>query len=365
MLKYLITKLLISSRDIYTKGGNVVDATIATMFCAGIATMQSMGLGGGFIMNIYIRKDQRAYALNAKDEAVGAATEDMFANTNQSFLVSPLSITIPGELKGLWEAYQRFGSLPWKNLVQPAIKICEDGFLMSKHMEDGLHTNSETILKDLHLRGMFFNETSQKFFREGSLIKPGKLCDTLNIIAANGGNDLYNGTLAKMLTEDLKEVQSIVTNFDLAQYKVRWDDSMKYDLNGDSMYVNPVPAGGIILGLILNILKGYNITSDDISTEPKTILLYHRMMESFKFAFAERSKLGDPNFMEIDDLVKKLTSVEYAESLRRKINDDRTSDDVTFYGSDIESVGMENGTAHLSLLAPNGDAVSVTSTINF
>lgn len=327
--------------------------------------MQSMGLGGGFIMNIYIKKDRKAYALNAKEEAVGAVTEDMFSKTNQSLLVSPLSIAIPGELKGLWEAYQRFGSLPWKNLVEPAIGVCENGFLMSKHMEDGLHTNSETILKDLHLRGMFFNETSQKFLREGSLIKPGKICDTLKIISSNGGNDLYNGTLAKMLAEDLKEVESIVTNFDLAQYKVRWDDSIKYDLNGDDMFVNPLPSGGVILGYILNVLKGYNITADDISKEEKTILLYHRIAETFKFAFAERTKLGDPNFVDVSDLVKKLTSVEYAESIRMKINDERTSDDLSFYGSEIENVGVENGTSHLSLLAPNGDAVSVTSTVNF
>lgn len=113
--------------------------------------MQSMGIGGGFIMNIYIRKEKKSYTLDAREITAGAAFQEMHLHDPRTTNEGPLSIGIPGELKGYWEAYKRFGTLPWAELVEPAIKLCEAGFVMTKHMSDSTLINP-IIRNDEQLR---------------------------------------------------------------------------------------------------------------------------------------------------------------------------------------------------------------------
>lgn len=117
--------------------GNIFDAAIATLLCNGVATAQSMGIGGGFIANIYIHSEKKAYTLNAKETAPSAVTEDMF-KTPDEYLDSVKTIGIPGEIKGYWYLHQNYGSKEWKDLVEPTIKLCEEGFPLSQHMRDSI-----------------------------------------------------------------------------------------------------------------------------------------------------------------------------------------------------------------------------------
>uniref|UniRef100_A0A1B0GMM7 Gamma-glutamyltransferase n=1 Tax=Phlebotomus papatasi TaxID=29031 RepID=A0A1B0GMM7_PHLPP len=209
--------------------------------------MQSMGIGGGFIMNIYLRDAQKAYTLDAREISATAAHEKMHLHDSRTTIEGPLSLGTPGELMGYWEAHQRFGRLPWRDLVAPAIKVCEQGFPMSRHMEDSTKINPR-IQYDYMLRGLFFNETTNSFRRMGSIVRPTKLCETLRIVAEKGGADLYNGTLADLFVEDLKELGSIITREDLEAYRVKWSDSIPIKMNGDTMYIIPPPGSGLLLG---------------------------------------------------------------------------------------------------------------------
>lgn len=130
----------------FKRGGNVVDAAIATLFCNGIATMQSLGIGGGFVMNLL--KDNQSITLNAKEVAPIAVRNDTF-KTQLDYKVGPLSIGTPGEVLGYWELYKKHGSLPWKDLLEPSVKLCKDGVILSKHMSDALGPHIE---KDENLR---------------------------------------------------------------------------------------------------------------------------------------------------------------------------------------------------------------------
>ncbi|XP_055618642.1 glutathione hydrolase 1 proenzyme-like isoform X2 [Toxorhynchites rutilus septentrionalis] len=349
--------------QIFKKNGSIVDATLATMFCAGLTNMQSMGIGGGFIMNIYIKKDNKAYTLDARDISAKAATEDMHLHDPSTTNEGPLSITTPGELKGYWEAHKRFGKLPWKKIMQPSIDLCKDGFEMSKHMYDSLHTNAK-VKFDEQLRQMYVDEQSNEFFKPGTIIKPNLLCKTLEYIAENGGNSLYEGELAEKFERDLKDVGSIITKEDLESYKVRWNDSIPIDVNGDIMYVIPPPASGILVSFIINILKNYNFKPQDLSSINTTVLTYHRIIEAFKYSYGKRTQIGDPMFTDIEDLVRDLTSPEYAEQIRLKIVDDSTKNDPRDYGGQFH-MKNNHGTAHISVIGPTGDAVSVTSSVNF
>lgn len=130
----------------FDKGGNVVDAAIATLLCNGIATMQSLGIGGGFVMNLLI--NGRTVTLNAKEVAPIAVTNETF-KTEDDYRLGPLSIGTPGEVLGYWELYRKYGSLPWKDLVQPSVKLCEDGVILTKHMSDALRPH---LFQDDNLR---------------------------------------------------------------------------------------------------------------------------------------------------------------------------------------------------------------------
>uniref|UniRef100_A0A1W7R8L0 Putative gamma-glutamyltransferase n=1 Tax=Aedes albopictus TaxID=7160 RepID=A0A1W7R8L0_AEDAL len=350
-------------RDILQRNGSVVDATLATMFCAGLSNMQSMGIGGGFIMNIYIKNDNAAYTLDAREITAMAAAEDMHLHDPSTTNEGPLSIATPGELKGYWEAHKRFGKLQWKEVLEPTLNICRNGFEMSKHMFDSLHVNPN-IKQDIGLRQMYVDEESGTFRKPGSVIKPHKLCKTLQYIAENGGDALYNGELLDQFAEDLKDMGSIITKNDLEKYEVRWNYSIPVDINGDIMYVVPPPASGILLSFIINILKNYNFKPEDLSSVNSTILTYHRIVEAFKHAYGRRTQIGDPKFVNIENLVEQMTSPNYGKEIRESIDDYNTKHNPHDYGGHF-FIKDSHGTAHISLIGPNGDAVSVTSSINF
>lgn len=341
-----------------------MDVTLATVFCLGMTNMQSMGIGGGFIMNIYIRKEKKAYTLDAREISARLASEKMHLHDPRTTNEGPLSIATPGELKGYHEVYKRFGTLPWRDLIAPAIKLCEDGFAMSKHMEDSLRINP-LVKNDDTLRKMFYNETVGDFIRMGAWVQPDKaLCTTMRQIADRGGDDLYNGKLADDLAADLKDLGSIITRQDLAEYKVKWSESIPIKLNGDVLYIAPPPSSGILLGFIMKILKGYNFGPHSIASMNETIQTYHRIVEAYKWAYGKRTQIGDPDFNDLTKLVGELTSDEYAEEIRKKIDDSQTKTTYEDYGGQFYN-GNDNGTAHISLVAPNGDAVSLTSSVNF
>lgn len=109
------------------------------------------GIGGGFIANIYKHDERQAYTLNAKESAPQAAHEDMF-KTDTEYLKSVKTIAVPGEVKGYWELHQKYGKLPWKELVEPTIKLCEEGFTMSRHMYDSVLLQKDALLGDKNLR---------------------------------------------------------------------------------------------------------------------------------------------------------------------------------------------------------------------
>ncbi|XP_018561172.1 glutathione hydrolase 1 proenzyme isoform X2 [Anoplophora glabripennis] len=348
-------------KNILDRNGSAIDATIASMFCNGIVTMQSMGLGGGFLMTIYIREEKKAYFLNARETAPLNAKSEMYKNDEKLSRNGHLSIAVPGELKGYWTAYKRFGKLPWKELIQPSIELCEKGYNMTNHQYMSLFKNK--LHDDPNFKEWFYDENN-KFKKAGSKIVPTKLCQTLKLIAENGGDDLYNGTLSKMLLEDLNEVGSIITKRDLEEYEAEWMEPISVTFNNeDQLFSAPPPGSGALLGFILKILDGYNFNKYSLDGINNTVLTYHRIIESFKYAYAKRTELGDLNFVNITDLLSNLTSTKYTDSIRMRIDDNSTSSDPKHYGAVYYS-NEDHGTAHFSIIAPNGDAVSVTSSIN-
>ncbi|XP_060521433.1 glutathione hydrolase 1 proenzyme-like isoform X2 [Cylas formicarius] len=348
-------------KNVLEKNGSAADAAIATLFCNGMVTMQSMGLGGGFLMTVYKKDEKRAYFLNAREKAPLNASKEIYQGDHMKPRNGPLAIGVPGELRGYWALHRKFGKLPWKDLTQPTVDLCHNGYVMSNHQYQSLF--KKTLREDVNFNE-WFKDANGAYKKPGSKVVPKKLCETLAAIAANGGDDLYNGTLAKLFIDDVKEAGGIITAEDMDQYQPQWMDPVSVKLlNSDTIYSAPPPGSGAILTLIMNILEGYNLTRSSTNGLNETVLTYHRIIEAFKYAYAKRTELGDTDFVDLKELLSNLTSKRYAENVRQKIVDNTTFHDPKHYGAVFYDKG-DHGTAHISVIDQNGDAISVTSSVN-
>ncbi|XP_046836284.1 scoloptoxin SSD14-like isoform X1 [Vespa crabro] len=354
-------------KNILERNGSAVDATIASMICNGLVNMQSLGLGGGFLMTIYDKAAGRAYVLNARDRAPLLANATMYAGKPEHVSsIGPLSIAVPGELAGYGEAHRRFGKLPWADLFEPSIELCEKGYTLSKIQYDGFGYNEKNIHTDPTLKRLFVDPKTNKFIKIGSIVKPKTLCQTLRIIAKENASVLYNGTLGEMVTEDLQKRGSIITMKDFNAYRATWEKPIEAEFsNGIKLFTPGAPGSGSLLDFILNVFDGFGFTSNSLSDLNSTILTYHRMLETYKYAYALRGNMGDKDFVDMTELNNNLTSKDYANQIRMKIEDTKTWSDPKHYGASFDVGTEDHGTAHLSVIAQNGDAVSVTSTINY
>jgi gamma-glutamyltranspeptidase/glutathione hydrolase/leukotriene-C4 hydrolase len=188
----------------------------------------------------------------------------------------------------------------------------------------------------------------------------------LKVIAREGSDAIYNGgSLALSIVDEIQKAGGVITMEDLKSFQPKWGKPIESKLfNGDSFFTFPLPTTGHVLNFIINILNGYNIQNHTMEYHNEDKLIYHRIIEAFKFGFAKRTKLGDESSDEVLRTLRELESVEYADSIRTIIDDTKTYNDYEHYGANA-SVSLDYGTGHISILAANGDAVALTSTINF
>lgn len=331
-----------------------------------MSQIQSMGLLGGFLLNAYVKADQRSVTVDAQ-----MTSPKMFqlpVNNLNDVKHGPMSIAVPGFLKGLWEIHQKYASLSWKQLIEPTISLCNNGINLSKHLHDSMQMNKR-IVNDPYLKMLLVDEAKQMFKRPGSKIILKKHCEFLEILAneSSSNPDIYSGEVGAIIARDLKDAGSVITHEDLKKYSVKWSEAFEYSMNtqGDTLLVPKTAA--VLIPSILNILKKFNLseTSFDVETNVnETILTYHRITEAFKHVFAVRSQLGDPDYVDIDRIVDHILSDDYAHDVIGKIDDSQTYSDPEKYSAKFIAP-VDHGTSHISIIAANGDAISVTSSINY
>ena len=216
---------------------------------------------------------------------------------------------------------------------------------------------------------MFTDPSTGEFWKEGDVFTNNDLADTLEMMADAGDRGeenlgFYTGEIGERLVEELREEGGIITMEDMEGYKVRWEEPVSVHLESlnATLYSVPPPASGAVLAFILNILDNYNIKPQDDPT-----ILYQRIVEAFKWAYAKRSKLGDhreERSSSITKVLDELLSEEVAKATKDKISDVKTMDDPKKYGAEYSSTD-DHGTAQISVIGPEGDAVAITSTINY
>uniref|UniRef100_A0A3Q0QUM4 Gamma-glutamyltransferase 5a n=1 Tax=Amphilophus citrinellus TaxID=61819 RepID=A0A3Q0QUM4_AMPCI len=319
-------------RDILQKGGSPVDGAIAALLCTSIMNPQSAGIGGGCIFTV-MDSSGKVKIINSRETAPLKANPDLLKSCNKW-------IGVPGEIRGYAEAHRRYGKLPWATLFEPTIQLAREGFPIP--YVQGLYipyvdTSSTQLLRKL------YSDENGNLLKIGDIVKFEKLADTLEMIAKQGPDVFYNGRIAEDLIRDIQQAGGTLTLQDLASYKVTVTD-----------------AWTVLLGdLILNIMKGYKMNSVPQTADEKTSF-YHRYIEAFKFANGLKKYIRDPKFSS-DEMAKKFTEESFANHIRSLIRSDKAHD-AQYYN--LTSYVDSFSTTHVSVLAEDGSAVSVTSSIN-
>jgi len=346
---------------ILNKGGNAYDATIAVAFALAVVLPRAGNIGGGGFTVLYNSSDESFQSLDYREKAPLAASKNMYLDKNGD-VISNLStlgykaIAVPGTVDGMWELHKKYGSMDWKELIVPSIKLAKEGFKVTPLMADTLNRNYKSLSKFSETKKIFFQENPVKF---NSLLIQKDLAKTLEKISNNGRNGFYKGDVAQKIVADMKRNDGLITFDDLENYKSKWRKPLirKYK-NFEVITMPPPSSGGLHLIQMLNILENFDLKSMKHNS-PSYVLLLNEVM---KYAYADRSQyLGDPDYVDVP--VNKLISKDYAESISKKI----TIDSVT--QSDDIKAGMyidleSDETTHFSIADKYGNLVSTTYTLN-
>ena len=355
---YLATEI---GENILTQGGNAYDAAIAVGFTLAVVLPRAGNIGGGGFMVIYDEDSNDTYAIDYREKAPAASFRDMYLDENGEFDILKSTfgynaIGVPGTVHGFWNVHQRFGSLPWADLIQPAIILAERGFVMSDYMAQTLNNYSEKM--------SYYDETRNIFLRNYPNLKDSRLIQndlakTLKRIQKDGLNGFYSGETAFLIAADMRENGGLITEQDLIDYRSVWRDPIKGTYRGKTIVTMPPPSsGGIHLIQMLNILENFDLGSYEHNSYQYVSLL----SETMKYAYADRSEyLGDPDFFEVP--ISKITAKEYAKKISASIRD------LGVMSSSKINPGMyinpeSDETTHFSIADKFGNVISNTYTIN-
>ncbi|KAG1663987.1 Glutathione hydrolase 1 proenzyme [Nymphon striatum] len=358
-------------KSVLQEGGHAVDAAIAVGLCLGVVIPYSLGLSGGHFSVIYDRKENKVSTITSREVAPLAASRDMYKDDPKKSLFGGMSAAVPGELKGYWEAHKKYGRLPWKRLFDGAIDKARNGFKVHPHYAFAMESIKKVYDKNKNssAKHLVINQDTGEFLKLGDVVKQPQMAETLEAIALGGVDEFYLGDTGSKYVKDVRDLGGILTMEDLKEYKVRWKDPLTTKFKSNmTLYTMRPPSSGALIAYILNIMEGYNLTQEDLGSLEKYALTEHRLVEAEKFAYALRTKLGDEDFVDVEQVRKsqktleKLLSKEYAEETREKITDN-TTHEIAYYG--LENVAKEDfGTGHLAVVDEEGNAVSLTATLN-
>lgn len=348
-------------RDILKRGGNAMDAAVATAFALAVTWPSAGNLGGGGFI-VYADKTGKATTFDFREKSPLAATEKMYLDETGNPIKDLnhkgiLSVGVPGTVAGLHLAHTRYGKLPWANLVDPAIRLASKGFPFTYALHQQSKNNKPEFDKYPSTKKVMFKNGTE-IFEPGEIWKQPDLAATLKKIKKHGRDGFYKGEVAEKLAAFMKANGGLITQEDLAQYEAIERKPLTGSYRGYTIQtMAPPSSGGIALIEMLSILEGFNLDSLGY----KSADYIHVVAEAMRRAFADRAEfLGDPDFNP-DMPVDKLISKEHAARVRKTINPDKASpSDSSRFGQLYE--GGAN-TTHLSVVDKEGNAVSLTYTL--
>ena len=340
--------------DVLKKGGNAVDAAVATAFALAVTWPEAGNIGGGGFMLIHPGGDKQPTVIDYRETAPAAARRDMFA---QGRRLPYALVGTPGTVRGLALAHKRFGRLPWKELVLPAVRLAEEGFAVNDALAGSLNRVVARSAAFAELRRVFGKEDGKGRWQAGDRLVQQDLARTLRRIAEDGPDAFYKGAVADLIAAEMKRGGGLITREDLAGYRAKERKAIHGTFRGYDVYGPPPPSsGGICLVEMLNILENFDLRKAG-RWSPRTL---HLMTEAMRRAYCDRARsLGDPDFVKIP---ASLTSKEHAKKLAADIDLDRATPSAAL-ARDIPLTEGGSETTHFSIIDKDGMAVANTYTL--
>ncbi|MBK5934292.1 gamma-glutamyltransferase 1 [Rhodovulum imhoffii] len=350
--------------EILQQGGNAVDAGVAVAFALAVTLPRAGNLGGGGFMLVHDAQTGETKAIDYREMAPSAAERDMFldAEGNADSTLSRfhgLAVGVPGTVAGMQMALEEYGTMSLAQVVAPAIRLAEEGIVVTAGLSDSLIA-LEDRLKKWPSTGKIFYHEDGTFFRPGEMLVQADLARTLKAIAAEGPDGFYKGPVAEKIATAVQEAGGRITMEDMSNYTAALREPVRGDYRGYEIVSMPPPSsGGAHIIQILNMLEGYPIgylghnSADTI----------HLMAEAMKRAYADRSEyLGDSDFVDVP--LSEITSKAYAEAIRAQISRSVATPSSSIGPGDLAPYESDQ-TTHFSVVDKDGNAVSNTYTINF
>ncbi|HEY7516041.1 MAG TPA: gamma-glutamyltransferase [Vicinamibacteria bacterium] len=344
--------------DVLAEGGSAVDAAVATAFALAVTHPAAGNVGGGGFL-LYRPAKGEAAAYDFRETAPTGSTPTMFLKDGKYDAVrhhdSHLAVGVPGTVAGLHLAWKEQGRIPWKRLVQPAVALARDGFVVT----DGLARSLKDVLPHMKKYPASVAQFSKGGvpYEMGDVLKQPDLARTLERIAEGGPAGFYEGETARLLAREMSAHGGLITEADLKSYAAKKRVPLRGSYRGYAVLgMPPISSGGVALLQMLNVLEGYDLAGKGFGSAAYV----HTVAEAMRRAFADRARfLGDPEAnrdMPIDRLISK----DYAAELRRTIRDDRASPSSP---ATFEWPKESAETTHLSVVDKERNAVALTYTL--
>jgi len=344
--------------EIMAQGGNAFDAMIATDLALTVCYPNAGNIaGGGFI--VYRLANSETGSLDYREKAPMAARYDMYLDAEGNVIpgkstLGGMAVGVPGTVAGLEAIHKKFGSLPWKDLVQPAIDLARNGYRVTKKQQSSFESKRADFVS-MNGDNTFYAQD----FKEGDLVQNTALAATLERIAQQGSAGFYQGENAAAMIERIQETGGIMTREDLLAYQPVWRDPIHFNYKDLDIYtMGPPSSGGICLGQIMKMIEPYNVGQ----YSQNSLEAIQIMVEAERRSYADRSLyLGDPDFVNIpkDSLLDQAYLAGRMESF--DFNQATKSSDIS-PGTIVWEESEE--TTHYSILDAMGNAVAVTTTLN-
>ncbi len=348
--------------EILKMGGNAVDAAVAVGFALAVVHPQAGNLGGGGFMVIHDPVRVLETTLDYRETAPAAAHAKMYQD-EQGAVIEGLSTVghrasgVPGSVAGLWLASKKYGRLPWKKVLEPAVRLAREGFEVSHPLSQSLQSAAALLTRFPESRRIFLREG--RFYQEGELFKQPELARTLELIREQGARVFYEGRIAQLIAREMARNGGLITADDLKSYQAKEREPIRGTYRGHEIFsMGPPSSGGIILVEMLNMIEHFDVGNLGFHSSESI----HLMGEVMRRAFADRSEfLGDPDFSPIP--VTGMLSKAYAAGWARTIARDWATPSKMVSAGD-PSAYEPTETTHYSVVDADGGAVAATTTIN-
>ena len=338
------------------QGGNAVDAAVAVAFALAVSFPEAGNIGGGGFMTVHPSDDSEPVVIDYREVAPAAATQELFATLESR--LGHKAVGVPGTVGGLALAHQRFGRLPWNDIVQPAVRLAEQGIELDSASAASLNRIVSRSPSFGEFCRTYGKQQGQANWSKGDRFVQADLAHSLQRIAERGADGFYRGKTAELIAAEMQAGGGLITKEDLAAYQAKVRQPAHTSFRGYDVYCPPAPAGGVVLVEMLNILENFDLKQHGRWSAETN----HLIIESMRLAYCDRAcHLADPQFVAIPDY---LNNKLYAEGLAETIDRQKAGCSEQLAGSRQIALAPEGTeTTHFSVIDSSGMAVANTYTL--